>query len=456
MAHARLLLAAILVLPRLVLACEPAPAAASPFDGLCGVLSGTCTRAPHVAVLSAFPTEQRMLRAAAAVTERVEIDGRPVLLGRLAGQPVALTLTGIGLVNAAAATEALVAHLDLSAIVFSGVAGSPFRIGDVIVPATWTDAASRSFAVDPGLLAEAETVAASAPALERCTPVPPNPPSAEVCLPHVPGVIVGGSGQSSDPFRGKSLPCQSGGGEIFGCDTEALATAREESAPVAIDEESAAVAAVASAHGVPFLIVRGVSDGAGDPLGLPGFPAQFFAYYRLAADNAATVVMRLLETLPTSGTSSGPVRAGPASACAFERAAAPACQGVSAPRRVGQLVSRACALRARAADMQADRLARSLPARGGTRQAPRAPFLLRRCPGRAPSCGGGSRLGREIDGYFTLGKPATMRRYSSSVKAREVSMRTLPFEPSASDSFTAVSSSGASASTTASYFPVTR
>ena len=351
MAHARLLLAAILVLPRLVLACEPAPAAASPFDGLCGVLSGTCTRAPHVAVLSAFPTEQRMLRAAAAVTERVEIDGRPVLLGRLAGQPVALTLTGIGLVNAAAATEALIAHLDLSAIVFSGVAGSPFRIGDVIVPATWTDAASRSFAVDPGLLAEAETVAASAPALMRCTPVPPNPPGAEVCLPHVPGVSVGGSGQSSDPFGGKSLPCQPGGGEIFGCDTEALATAREESAPVAIDEESAAVAAVVSAHGVSFLIVRGVSDGAGDPLGLPGFPAQFFAYYRLAADNAATVVMRLLETLPTSGASSGPVRAGPASACAFERAAAPACQGVSAPRRVGQLVSRACALRARAAEM---------------------------------------------------------------------------------------------------------
>src|SRR5207247_74687 len=164
--------------------------------------------------------------------------------------------------------------------------GSPFRIGDVIVPATWTDAASRSFAVDPGLLAEAETVAASAPALERCTPVPPNPPSAEVCLPHVPGVIVGGSGQSSDPFGGKSPPCQPGGGEIFGCDTEALATAREESAPVAIDEESAAVAALASAHRVPFLVVPGVAG------------------------------------------------------------------------RVGQLVARACALRARAADMQADRLAR--------------------------------------------------------------------------------------------------
>src|SRR5439155_1103415 len=65
-------------------------------------------------------------------------------------------------------------------------------------------------------------------------------------------------------------------------------------------------------------------------------------------------------------------------------------------------------------------------------------------------------LNRVLGRYFTLGRPATMRRYSSSVKAREVSMRTLPFEPIPSDSFTAVSSSGASAITTASYFPVTR
>ena len=366
MARATLLLATALVVPRLVFACEPAPAAASPFDGLCAVLSGACTRASHVAVLSAFPAEQRMLRAAAEVTERIEIGGRPVLLGRLAGQPVALTLAGIGLVNAAAAAEALVAHLDLSAIVFSGVAGSPFRIGDVVVPATWTDAATgRSFAADPGLLADAEAVGAGNPTLGRCTPVPPDPPGPEVCVAHDPRVVVGGTGQSSDPFGGKPFPCQPGGGEIFGCDAEPLATttAPDETAPVAVDEESAAVAGVAAAHGVPFLVVRGVSDGAGDPLGLPGFPSQFFAYYRLAADNAATVVMHLLETLPAPAARSGPVRAGPGAACGFERTAAPACQGVSAPRRVGQLVSRACALRAQAAELRTDRPARRAAAR---------------------------------------------------------------------------------------------
>ena len=66
---------------------------------------------------------------------------------------------------------------------------------------------------------------------------------------------------------------------------------------VAQDEETAAVATVAAARGVPFLGFRAVSDGAGDPLGLPGFPVQFFFYRQLAADNAAIATMAFLAAL---------------------------------------------------------------------------------------------------------------------------------------------------------------
>ena len=52
--------------------------------------------------------------------------------------------------------------------------------------------------------------------------------------------------------------------------------------------------AVAIGHHVPFLGIRAVSDGGGDPLGLPGFPAQFFYYRQLAADNAARFTATLL------------------------------------------------------------------------------------------------------------------------------------------------------------------
>jgi len=40
-----------------------------------------------------------------------------------------------------------------------------------------------------------------------------------------------------------------------------------------------------------------VSDGGGDPLGLPGFPVQFFYYRQLAADNAALVTAAVLKAL---------------------------------------------------------------------------------------------------------------------------------------------------------------
>jgi nucleoside phosphorylase len=45
---------------------------------------------------------------------------------------------------------------------------------------------------------------------------------------------------------------------------------------------------------VPFLGIRGVSDGLGDPLRLPGFPAQFYVYRQLAADNAAATTVAFL------------------------------------------------------------------------------------------------------------------------------------------------------------------
>src|SRR5438045_9552354 len=60
------------------------------------------------------------------------------------------------------------------------------------------------------------------------------------------------------------------------------------------DEETAVVAQAAAQTGVPFLGIRAASDGNGDPLHLPGFPAQFFVYRQLAGNNAAAVATAFL------------------------------------------------------------------------------------------------------------------------------------------------------------------
>ena len=68
---------------------------------------------------------------------------------------------------------------------------------------------------------------------------------------------------------------------------------------VVVDEETAAVARIASDKTIPFIAFRALSDSSaadrgGDPLMLPGFPVTFFFYAQLAADNAAAVALEFL------------------------------------------------------------------------------------------------------------------------------------------------------------------
>ena len=288
----------------------------------CGSGDGDSSPPPLFAVLSAFPAELAPLIEQATVDETMVIEGRVFRVGALGGVPVVLGLTGIGLANAALTTREVLERFAVTGVVFSGVAGSPLRIGDVAVPVAWATMDGTTYAAHQEWIGLAQEIAAPGMvSLERCTVVPAS--GEPVCLLHEPAVVVGGVGQSSDPFGDTPFPCQADGGDVFGCDVVSvensepspapspasgagegslgalqgtLATADPE-APIVDDMETAAVAREAAARGIPFIAFRAVSDGAGDPLGLPGFPAQFFAYYRLAAHNAAAAAVAFLERI---------------------------------------------------------------------------------------------------------------------------------------------------------------
>lgn len=266
----------------------------------CGSSQQASATAAPIAVLGAMPSELAPLLARASIDDVQVVDGRVFHLGTLGGTRVVLAMTGIGLVNATAATELLLGHFDVRGVVFSGVAGSPHRIADVTVPLAWSEPDGPVLPADPDWLALAREVADRQPAFERCTPVPLDDPAAElVCLPFAPAIFVSGRGESSDSYGGKPIVCRPGAGDVFGCDPAlpAAATAAADDDEVTVDMETAAVAREAAARGLPFLAFRAVSDGTEDPLGLPGFPSQFFAYYRLAAENAAIAATAFLEKL---------------------------------------------------------------------------------------------------------------------------------------------------------------
>jgi nucleoside phosphorylase len=288
--------------------------------------------AHRVLILAAMPLELNPLISQAAIERTVRAGDRTFYVGTLDGRRVVLAMTGIGLVNARRTAEAAFARFGCGfrAAVFSGVAGSRHDIGDVAIPRRWTGDGGRTWtSADPALLRAAARLAGTRVALTQDVPVgdaaclcPGVDAPTPVHINRRPKVVVGGDGRSSDTYGDKALPCVPGGGDIAGCAPCLLPSGSAQDAAAfaahapslldpafaqaflqppepatdadAQDQETAAVAEVARGHRTPFLGIRAVSDGAGDPLGLPGFPAQFVVYRQLAADNAAAVTRALL------------------------------------------------------------------------------------------------------------------------------------------------------------------
>lgn len=302
-----------------------------------GALAATPGCDHRVLVLSAMPLELNPLVAKARIDRTVRAEGRSFYVGRLSGVDVVMALTGIGPVNATETATTAFQHFScrFAATVFSGVAGSTYSIGDVVVPRRWTDDGGATYVgTSTGLYDVARRLrhVALSPDLPvgdaacLCSGVDAPTP---VHLPQQPQLRVGGSGETSDPFGGAAAPCTWGGGDIAGCEPcvlsgdpvqdstdfagnapglPALVTGLLVAPPgattstmAAQDEETAAVDVVAHHYGVPFLGIRAVSDGKGDPLGLPGFPFQFAVYRQLAGNNAAAVTTAFLRAWALSG-----------------------------------------------------------------------------------------------------------------------------------------------------------
>ena len=273
---------------------------------------------PRIAVMSAFEPEWTSLQADLENAERTTVNGTEFVTGTLSGQDVVLFLSGVSMVNAAMTTQAALDRFDISAIVFSGIAGGidpSLNIGDVVVAEDWgnwlegamaretadgfalpgfltspfpnkgmiftretTVASDRGapetrfwFPADPALLDAARKVAETTP-LAPCN-------AANVCLREAPQVRVGGKAVSGSSFMDNA--------DLRGWIFDTF------DAQV-VDMESAAVAQVAWANEVPFIAFRSLSDLAGGGEG----ENEMGVFMSLASDNSAKLVKAFLAELP--------------------------------------------------------------------------------------------------------------------------------------------------------------
>jgi adenosylhomocysteine nucleosidase len=239
-----------------------------------------------IVLLGALDAEIQPIVAALAGREAVPVLGLPCVAGRLAGRSVVVAATGVGKVNAAMTTALLIERFSPAAVIFTGVAGAldpELQPGDVVVAEklvqhdlvrhTEQGAVLRSvrnpvsgtpnpisLEANPALLALARQAAPRA----RLEPVETG---ARRRAPRVSfGTIVTG-----DSFVG-SL-------------TKKTAL-RDELGGRAVEMEGAAVAQVCYQHGVPFLVVRGLSDRAGNEA-----RSEAQRYLGVAAGNAARIAL---------------------------------------------------------------------------------------------------------------------------------------------------------------------
>jgi adenosylhomocysteine nucleosidase len=240
-----------------------------------------CSAKP-VGVLSAIPEEMAAFGAHFRESGRVTVGGLSVLLGALDGRPVALAESGIGKVNGALAATVLLDRFDCRGLIFSGVAGGvdpALSVGDLVV-------ATRVIQHDYGALSKGlvETYRAG---------VMPFPEyrgeaafAADACL-------IARAQTALD--KGVRFGTVLTGDAYLAC-VETRERLFASFGGMAVDMESGAVAQVAEAFGRPWLIIRALSDLAGEDSQI-----DFLAFVHEAARNAAATVLKILPLFDLEG-----------------------------------------------------------------------------------------------------------------------------------------------------------
>jgi adenosylhomocysteine nucleosidase len=204
-----------------------------------------------LALMGAMEEEVMLLRQEMTITDQTVHAGITVSQGTIQGVKIALAQCGIGKVNAAICTQMLIDLYKPNALVFSGVAGGllpNMQVGDLIIASHLIqyDMDLTAFGRRHGEIPGQDRMVESDPGLvEKCTDAFD---SAFDGLADAPNLMLGTVVS----------------GDRFISDAKTLRWLQREFAALATEMEGAAVGYTCHLSNVPFVIVRGLSDTAGE------------------------------------------------------------------------------------------------------------------------------------------------------------------------------------------------
>lgn len=240
------------------------------------------------AIAGAFDLEVDLLKSQVKDLREERIEGIPFYTGMLAGQPVVLTRSGIGKVNAALTTALLLEHFRPKQLLFTGIAGAMnpmLKPGDIVVGK---------------LIAHHDYGRKTVTGMVRMPTQNPysfakNPVFFPSDSALVEKGVVASKNIQLNAIGGYKPQIMSGTiitGDIFLADSKLNRQLRKEFHADAVEMEGAAVAQVCYQEKVPFLIIRSLSDSANESAAL-----DFKKYGKTAAENSAMFVLEILQLL---------------------------------------------------------------------------------------------------------------------------------------------------------------
>ncbi len=235
------------------------------------------TRGP-IGILCALAEEQALLVEALGGPPPLLGAGLEARRGRLDGYDVVVAASGVGKVEAASTATLLVERFGCRALMLSGVAGGlgdTLSIGDIVI-------ADRVIDVDYGRITDAGRIIYQPGTL----PLPEVKPDPGYRLPADPIARV------RERLRAVGLVATLGTivtGDAFLASPRVRDELAGEWEALAIEMEGSALCGVAERFGLPWLVVRALSDRAGE-----GSLGDFRTFVESAAASSARIVRELL------------------------------------------------------------------------------------------------------------------------------------------------------------------
>lgn len=243
-------------------------------------------------IIGAFGDEVALIHAMLEEPEEQSILGIVYVTGELGGRRIVLTRSGVGKVNAAAATILLIEHFHPAEIIFTGIAGGinpELRPGDIVI-------AGRTAQHDLGDLTAdsfcAKGVRNPVDGVRNPVYIPADSALAALAASAAAHIALEEITAAGTAWKPRVVHGTVVSGDVFVASTEKKRELRASHDADAVEMEGAAVAQVCFQQRVPCLVIRSLSDSADESA-----RSDFETFRRTAARNSAMLVVEMVKML---------------------------------------------------------------------------------------------------------------------------------------------------------------